>query len=49
MQDRLRIDPEQGKVGGPIRGNHHPLANIAIGKGRLKGCCRSNRMGRSYG
>ena len=47
MQGGLRIDPEQGKVGGPIRRDHHPLANIAIGKGGLKGFCTANRMGRA--
>ncbi len=49
MQGRLRIDPQQGKVRGPVRGDHHPVANIAIGKGRLKAICTANHMGSGYG
>ncbi len=49
MQDRLRIDPKQGKVGVPVRRDHHPVANIAIGKGGLKGLRTANRMGCGYG
>ena len=45
MQHRRWIDPQQGKVRGPVRGDHHPVANIAIGKGRLKGLRTANHMG----
>ena len=49
MQGRLRIDPQQGKVRGPVHGDHDPFANIAIGKGRLKGLRTANHMGSGYG
>ena len=45
MQDRRGIDPQQGKVRGPVHGDHDPFANIAIGKGRLKGLRTANHMG----
>ena len=49
MQHRHRIDPEQGKVRGPVHGDHHPFANIVITKGRLKAICTANHMGSGYG
>ncbi len=49
MQHRLWIDPEQGKVGGGVRRDNHPISTIAIGKGRVKGLGTANHMGSGYG